>query len=286
MTTASLIDECRTLARSHAFHDCVTMLIVVNAVVVGLETVPAVTAAAGAWLRAADHVLVGFFVLEIALRVVAEWPRPLRFLRSGWNVFDATVVVASLVPQVGSFAMVARLARVLRVTRLVSAVPELRLIVGTMLRSVRSMGHVLLLLGLLLYVYGVLGYHLFRHVDPEHWGSLGAAVGTLFQILTLEGWVEIQARSLTAVPLAWIFYGSFIVVAVFVVINLFIAVVINNLEAAKADVATDAPDGELLRRAAGLREHAAELERLMRRASRPPRVRPGAAGDAERCRRP
>jgi len=138
---------------------------------------------------------------------------------------------------------------------------------------VRSMGHVLLLLGLLLYVYGVLGYHLFRHVDPERWGSLGAAIGTLFQILTLEGWVEIQARSLTAVPLAWIFYGSFIVVAVFVVINLFIAVVINNLEAAKADVVSDAPDAELLLRIAVLRAQAAELERLVRRTSTAPQPR-------------
>ena len=111
----------------------------------------------------------------------------------------------------------------------------------------------------------MLGYHLFRHVDPEHWGSLGAASGTLFQILTLEGWVEIQARSRTAVPLAWMFYGSFIVVAVFVVINLFIAVVINNLEAAKGDLASEAPDDELVRQAAVLREQAAELERLARR---------------------
>lgn len=278
MTSTSLLDECRVLARSRAFHDSITTLIVANAVVIGLETVPGVAARAGGWLRVADHVLVGVFVLEIALRMAAEWPRPLRFLRNGWNVFDAAVVAVSLVPQVGTFAMVARLARVLRVTRLVSAVPELRLIVGTMLRSVRSMGHVLLLLGLLLYVYGVLGYHLFRHVDPEHWGSLGAAIGTLFQILTLEGWVEIQARSLTAIPLAWIFYGSFIVVAVFVVVNLFIAVVINNLEAAKADVASDTLDGELLQRAAGLREQAAELERLVRRASpglRAPQARLG-----------
>jgi voltage-gated sodium channel len=251
--------------RSRAFHDCVTTLIGVNAVLIGIETVPAVAARAGDWLRAADRALVGLFVVEIALRVAAEWPRPLRFLRNGWNVFDAVIVAASLAPPVGTFAMVAGLARILRMTRLVSAVPELRLIVGTMLRSVRSMAHVLLLLGLLLYVYGVLGYHLFRHVDPEHWGSLAAAIGTLFQILTLEGWVEIQARSRTAVPLAWMFYGSFIVVAVFVVINLFIAVVINNLEAAKGDVASDAPDDELVWRAAALREQAAEIERLTRR---------------------
>jgi voltage-gated sodium channel len=266
--TASFLDECRTLARSPRFHDLVIGLIVVNAVVIGLETVPSVMAGAGHWVRAAEEVLGLFFVLEITLRVAAEWPTPLRFLRGGWNVFDAVVVGASLLPQVGSFATVARLARVLRVTRLVSSVPELRLIVATMLRSVRSMGHIALLLGLLLYVYGVLGYHLFSAVDPAHWGSLGAAIGTLFQILTLEGWVEIQARSQAAVPLAWLFYGSFIVVAVFVVINLFIAVVINNLESTREDEkrrSDDASGDAVLREAVALRERIESLEALLRR---------------------
>lgn len=241
MTSPSVVAECRALARSPRFHDVVVGLIALNAIVIGLETVPSVRDRAGDWLQAIDRVLVWFFVLELTLRVAAEWPRPQRFFRDGWNVFDAVVIGLSLVPQVGSFAAVARLARILRVARLVSAMPELRLIVDTMLGSLRSMGHIALLLGLLLYVYGVLGYHLFRDVDPDHWGSLGVAIGTLFQILTLEGWVEIQARSQTAVPFAWAFYGSFIVIAVFVVVNLFIAVVINNLETAKRQMADATP---------------------------------------------
>ncbi len=253
MTSSSLIDDCRALTRSPRFHDVVIGLIALNAIVIGLEAVPSVRDRAGDWLQATDRVLVSLFVLELTLRVAAEWPRPQRFLRDGWNVFDAIVVGASLVPQVGSFATVARLARVLRVTRLVSAVPELRLIVDTMLGSLRSMGHIALLLGLLLYVYGVLGYHLFHHIDPEHWGSLGVAIGTLFQILTLEGWVEIQARSQAAVPFAWAFYGSFIVIAVFVVVNLFIAVVINNLETAKRDMARATADSAGERVPRGLR---------------------------------
>ncbi len=271
MSSPSLVDECRAVTSSARFREIVTGLIVLNAVVIGLETVPSIMELGGHWLRTMDRVLISFFVFEIAVRVAAEWPKPLRFFRGGWNVFDAVVVGASLVPQVGQFATVARLARVLRVTRLVSSVPELRLIVDTMLRSVASMGHIALLLGLLLYVYGVLGYHLFHQVDPEHWGSLGLAIGTLFQILTLEGWVEIQARSQAAVPFAWVFYGTYIVVAVFVVINLFIAVVINNLEAAKGDLAdtvVDTDDARLLREIAELRDRLGHFERLVRAAPR------------------
>ena len=92
-----------------------------------------------------------------------------------------------------------------------------------------------MMLSLLLYVYGVLGFHLFREQDPDRWGTLGAALLTLAQMLTLEGWVEVQAAVLDDYPLAWVYFLSFVFFAVFVVVNLFIAVVINNLEAAKGE---------------------------------------------------
>ena len=154
----------------------------------------------------------------------------MRFLRDGWNMFDFLVVALSLMPGVGVFATVARIARVLRVARLVSVSPKLRLIVGTMMRSIPSLLHVSLLLGLLLYVYAVVGVNLFSTHDPSHWGSLRAALLTLFQILTLEGWVEVQDAVMAEAPWAWIYFSSFVVVAVFVVVNLFIAVVLNNLD--------------------------------------------------------
>jgi voltage-gated sodium channel len=119
---------------------------------------------------------------------------------------------------------------VLRVARLVSVSPKLRLIVGTMTRSIPSLAHVSLLLGLLLYLYAVIGVNLFGAHDPAHWGGLGRAHLTLFQMLTLEGWVEIQAQVMARLPWAWIYFGSFVIIAVFVVVNLFIAVVLNNLD--------------------------------------------------------
>jgi voltage-gated sodium channel len=178
------------------------------------------------------------------------------------------VVAASLLPQAGAFAMVARLARLMRVTRLVSAFPELRLIIGTMVRSIPSMGHVIVLLSLLLYVYAVIGFHFFREADAAHWGSLSAALLTLFQMLTLEGWVEIQAAVLTTYAWAWMYFSSFVFVAVFVVVNLFIAVVINNLESVKHEQQIDA-DREsahhgLLDAIEIVRDRLAELEDRLR----------------------
>jgi len=230
-----MVARCHAIASHPRFQRAVLVLIVANAVLMGIETSAPLMQRHGPLLLALNAVIQAVFVLEIAVRLAAHGRRPLEFFRDGWNTFDFAVVALSLLPVTGALTNVARLARVLRAARLVSSLPDLRLIIGTMLRSIPSMGHVLLLLGLLMYVYGVLGVHLFGQADPRHWASLPRAAGTLFQILTLEGWVEIQAASREGHPAAWLFYGSFIMIAVFVVINLFIAVVINNLEATRRE---------------------------------------------------
>lgn len=258
----------QNIADSPRFHAFITGVIVANAAVIGLETSRGVMAAYGPLLTAANAVFLVIFIAEILVRLLAYGSRPQRFFQDGWNIFDFTIVAASMLPEVGAFTTVARLARLMRVTRLISVHPELRLIVSVMVRSIPSMGHVVLLLCLLLYVYGILGYHLFGPHDPQHWGTLWRSLLTLFQILTLEGWVEIQAASLQAVPWAWIYYSSFVVIAVFVVINLFIAVVINNLEAAKTEHQAQAdahnPEHALLSRIEAMKQVLDEMERALR----------------------
>jgi voltage-gated sodium channel len=264
-------ERARRLVNSPGFQHVILGVIVVGAIVIGVETSATLTARYGAIITAVEMLIQTIFVAEIALRVLACWPRPAAFFRNGWNVFDFAVVSASLLPQAGAFAMVARLARLLRVTRLVSAFPELRLIIGTMVRSIPSMGHVIVLLTLLLYVYAVLGFHFFREADPVHWGSLGTALLTLFQMLTLEGWVEIQDAVLEAYPLAWIYFSSFVLVAVFVVVNLFIAVVLNNLESVKheqqADADRESTHSGLLEAIETVRLRLGELEERLRATS-------------------
>jgi voltage-gated sodium channel len=266
-----LTDVARRIADNPRFQHFILGVIVVGAIVIGVETSATLTARYGAVIFALEMLIQTIFVAEMAIRVLAYWPRPLAFFASGWNVFDFVVVTASLLPQAGAFAIVARLARLLRVTRVVSVFPELRLIIGTMVRSIPSMGHVIVLLSLLLYVYAVLGFHFFRETDPAHWDSLGAALLTLFQMLTLEGWVEIQAAVLEAHPWAWIYFSSFVFVAVFVVVNLFIAVVINNLESVKHEQQIDA-DREsayhvLLETIETTRQRLADLEEQLRATS-------------------
>ena len=267
-----MVEWAKQLVADRRFNAFIVSVILVNAVLVGLETSEELLASYGGILELINYAIVAIFVFEIGVRLVSYWPRPQAFFRDGWNVFDFVVVALSLLPAAGSFATVARLARLLRVVRLVSVVPELRLIVGTMLRSFGSMVAIVLLLGLVVYVYAVLGYHLFHQVDPERWGSLGNAVRTLFEALTLEGWLDFQGAVIGEVPLAWIFFGSYILIAVFIVVNLFIAVILNNLETVKAEQAAedieDMPqvdvDADLLRRVEAIRIELSELESRLR----------------------
>jgi voltage-gated sodium channel len=265
-----VIGVARRLAESAHVQNFVFGVILLTAVLVGLETSPWLTARYGPLFETLDLLVQVIFVVEIVIRMLACWPRVHTFFRDGWNVFDFAVVATSLLPQAGAFTMVARLARLLRVTRVVSLFPELRLIIGTMLRSIPSMGHVIVLLSLLIYVYGVLGFYLFSDHDSERWGTLGAAFLTLFQILTLEGWVEVQAKVLDAQPWAWVYFGSFVFVGVFVVVNLFIAVVINNLESVRlehqADDDRQSPHHALLETISDLRKRLNDVERQLREA--------------------
>ena len=210
-------------------------LILFNAVLIGLETFPEIESRYSGVLHFGNDVILAVFIVEAVLKITAVAPRFRLYFGNGWNLFDFSIIVLSLVPATGDAALVARLVRILRVLRLVSAVPQLRLIVATLVRSIPSMGHVIMLMSVIFYIYAIAGLHLFGDVDPDHWGSLGASLLTLFQLVTLEGWVELMETGMEVHPLAWVFFVSFVLIGTFVILNLFIAVVINNLETSKLE---------------------------------------------------
>ena len=217
------------------FQHAVTAIIVLNAVVIGLDTSRDLTALYGAQFDALNKAFLWVFILEAIVKMAACYPRVHNYFRDGWNIFDFSIIVVSLIPATGELATLARLARLLRVLRLVSAFPELRLIVATLIRSIPSMGHVVILMSIIFYVYAVAGYHLFHEIDPTHWRSLGYALLSLFRIVTLEDWTDIMYAAMAGHWWAWMYFVSFVVIGTFVVVNLFIAVVLNNLEEAKTE---------------------------------------------------
>lgn len=235
----------RRLSESPGLERFIVFAIVVNAIVIGLETNPSLSRDFGGIFHRINQAVLALFVLEAIVKIAGVWPRVERYFANGWNLFDFGIIVVSLIPATGEFATVARLIRVLRVLRLVTAMPKLRLMVATLMRCIPGMGHVLSLMAILFYVYGVAGYHLYGQHDPAHWGTLGRAFLTLFQLATLEAWTDLMQTAMQLGAWHWLFFVSFVLIGTFVVINLFVAVVINSLEESHREVAAQDLRSEL-----------------------------------------
>lgn len=202
-------------------------LILINAVILGLETIPSLMAEWGPWLVAADRGILAIFVLEIALRIAAH---RLAFFRDPWSLFDFTVVAIALIPASGPLAVL-RALRVLRVLRLITLVPSMKRVVGGLLAALPGLASVAAIIGLIFYVAAVIATKLFAIDFPQWFGSLGASAFTLFQVMTLESWAMGIVRPVMEVyPAAWIFFLVFILASTFTLLNLFIAVIVNAIQ--------------------------------------------------------
>ena len=232
---SKLVTHIQRIVRAPAFEYSIILLILFNALILGIQTSPAMVAQYGGLLDLGHDIVLVVFVIEALLKMAALAPRSYRYFLDGWNVFDFLIIVLSLVPATGGLAMLARLARLLRVLRLISAIRDLRLITAALLRSIPGVGNVVMLVSVIIYIYAIVGHQLFSEHDPENWRNLGVSALTLFQIITLEGWNDVLKTAMQLNPLAWIYFVSFVIICTFVVINLFIAIIINNLEEAKLD---------------------------------------------------
>lgn len=251
------------------FRHGVTALILINAVIVGLETYPEIKTGYGGFLEAADRVVLYLFTAELALRFFAAAPRA-GFFRSGWNLFDLVIVALGYLPS-SEFFTVARLFRIVRVLRAVTVVPNLQRVVAALLLSLPSLGHIAALLGLLIYVYAAIGTSLFGAVAPQYFGTLHRSVLTLFAVITLEGWVGVMDEVLPHLPGAWLYFVTFILLGTFVALNFFVGVIVNNLQSVAIDEGNDLAEirATLARLEARLETNSRETDRIDGFFSRP-----------------
>lgn len=212
----------------------ITMLILINAVTLGMETNPKLMSSYGAQLYWIDKLILILFTIELGLKFFAY---RLSFFRSGWNVFDFMIVAIAWVPASGPLAVL-RALRILRVLRLISVVPQMRRVVSAIGHSIPGMISVVGVLCLIYYVASVLATKLFgTHPDPnmqEWFGSIGASAYTLFQIMTLESWsMGVVRPTMEIFPLAWMFFIPFIIITSFAVLNFFIGIIVDSMQLAQ-----------------------------------------------------
>ena len=204
-------------------------------VMIGLETLPDFHLRYLSVFQFLEYVIQIIFTIEIIIRVAAHGDRPFNFFKSGWNTFDFMVTAMFYLPFGGPFASVLRLVRIFRVFRLVTALPKLQLLVGALVKSIPSIGYVGLLLLILFYIFAIVGIFQFGAHDPENFGSLGRAMMTLFQVVTLEGWVDIY-KAQSNLLASTIYFVSFILFGTMIVLNLFIGVILNGFDEVKKEV--------------------------------------------------
>ncbi len=221
------IGRLRALVESPRFTAFITAVILFNAVTLGLETWPRAMAAAGGLLVTLDRIVLGIFVAEMLAKLAVY---RLGFFRSGWNVFDLTIVTIALIPATGPLSVM-RALRILRVLRLLSVVPQMRSVVTALVGALPGMGSIAAVMCIVFYVGAVLATNLFGARFPEWFGSIGASAYSLFQIMTLESWSMGIVRPVMEVyPWAWAFFVPFILVTTFAVLNLVVAVIVNSMQ--------------------------------------------------------
>jgi voltage-gated sodium channel len=205
----------------------IVTLIIINAVTLGLETSASAMVHYGPVLIAIDRLIIAIFVVEILVRLVVQGRA---FFGDGWNIFDMTVVSVAVAPATTAFSVL-RALRVLRLLRMITVVPALQRVVGGLIGALPGIGSILLLIGLIFYVFGLMAVNLYGAADPAHFGTLGRALYTLFTVMTLEGWVDdVVSPLMQTRPFAWLFFIPFIVVTTFTVLNLIIGIIVNAIQ--------------------------------------------------------
>jgi len=236
MTDFARLQSHFTALRSNKIFELfVVVIIISSALLVGAKTYELSPLATNlvTWM---DWFITIFFLVEISIRFLGE-ERKTDFFRNPWNIFDTLIVTVSLIPINNTdLALVARLVRVFRVLRMISVIPELRLLLNSLIKAMPQLGYVILLMFIIFYIYAAIGSTLFENINPVLWGDISISLLTLFRVMTFEDWTDVLYETMAVYKLSWIYYLTFIFFTAFAFLNMVIGIVVNVLEEEHAKV--------------------------------------------------
>lgn len=225
MMLSQLHELFQRIDKSKIFQSFVIAVIVISALTVGAHTY-ALHPTAGLALHWMDIGITVFFLIELIIRYIAS--KGIKdFFSKGWNIFDFIIVVGSLYPAAGSTILIARLLRIFRVLRLVSMIPELRLLVNSLIKAIPQMGYIALLMFVIFYIYAAMGSMLFAEINPFLWGDVSISMLTLFRVATFEDWTDVMYETMAVYKLSWIYYITFIFLTAFVFLNMMVGAILE-----------------------------------------------------------
>ena len=226
----SSLQECFIqLKNNRLFEWGVIGIIIFSALLIGVQTynIPLIYLQV---LKILDLGVTIFFLIEISIRFLSEKNKK-DFLKSGWNIFDTLVVIISLIPiQDSEMVLLARLIRIFRVLRMVSVIPELRILLNSLIKALPQLGYVVMLMFIIFYIYAAIGSTLFASINNDLWGDISISMLTLFRVMTFEDWTDVMYETMQVHPLSWLYYISFIFLTTFAFLNMVIGIVVNVME--------------------------------------------------------
>ncbi len=217
--------QLRKIDNSKVFQGIVIAVILLSALLIGAKT-HNLSSKVVSILLLLDVAVTVFFAIEISIRYLA-CPKKKHFFKNGWNVFDTVIVIGSLIPSGGSGVLLARLLRVFRVLRLVSMVPELRLLINALLKAIPRMGYIALLMFVIFYIYAAIGSMYFHPINEVLWGDVSISMLTLFRVATFEDWTDVMYETMAVHPFSWIYYLTFIFLTAFIFLNMMVGTVLE-----------------------------------------------------------
>lgn len=264
----AIVERCRAVVANPLFDIAITLVILVNAVVLGLETYESLVVGYHGVFSVVYDVILGVYVVELLIRFTAVGWNVRAFVADKWNVFDFLIVAASFVPGLRDTAMLLRLVRLSRIVRIVRFLPDLRVIIGAVARSVPGVASLAAATALLIFIYGMLGWVFFSGHDPDHYGNIGQAMLTMFIMLTLENLPDNIAMGQDISQWTILFFISYAVAISFLIFNLFIGLVLNSMEEARAADREKHETDDLLERMRAARTALEDAERELQRTHR------------------
>lgn len=221
-------DSFVSIRNNNYFEAFVIFVILISAILVGFRTYEeSYNPIIFLYISYVDYFITTVFLLEIIIRIFAE-RSIFHFFKSGWNVFDFLIVTISLIPiESLDSVLLARLVRVFRLMRLISFIPQFRVLIESFIKAIPRVSYILLFMFIEFYIFAAIGSILFSEISPLHWGNVGLAMLTLFQTATLEGWPDLMYQSLEVQRFSWLFFVIFIILNSLVFMNMIIGVIID-----------------------------------------------------------
>ena len=229
MNYQKLQDTFSKLRANKLFETFVIGVIIFSALVIGVKTYD-VSPLVSKIVTLLDWLITAIFIVEITIRFLGDTDKR-HFFNKGWNVFDTLIVVVSVIPIDNSeLAIIGRLVRIFRVLRMVSIIPELRMLLNSLLKALPQLGYVALMMFIIFYIYAAVGSTFFAEINPELWGDIAISMLTLFRVMTFEDWTDVMYQTQVVYPMSWTFYLTFIFFTAFAFLNMVIGIVVSVME--------------------------------------------------------